>query len=295
MASEVSEILAHELQGLSFGKDFEEVGRVLEVGDGIARVYGLNQVESNELVEFDAGVRGIVLNLEEDNVGVVLLGDSVNVKEGQTVRRTKRIASIKVGDGLLGRIVNTLGEPLDGRGPIEGTLIELPLERKAPGVIFRQPVKEPLQTGLKAIDAMIPIGRGQRELIIGDRQTGKTAIALDTIINQKGEYDKGKPVFCVYVAIGQKGSTVANIAKTLEEKGAMAYTVIVSATAADSMHPLQELRLESFSAILVGRRWWCMMTSLSRLLVTAKCHCCYGVHRVERLTLAIYSTSTAVC
>ncbi|MFC2412199.1 MAG: F0F1 ATP synthase subunit alpha, partial [Bacteroides sp.] len=234
MASEVSEILAHELQGLSFGKDFEEVGRVLEVGDGIARVYGLNQVESNELVEFDAGVRGIVLNLEEDNVGVVLLGDSVNVKEGQTVRRTKRIASIKVGDGLLGRIVNTLGEPLDGRGPIEGTLIELPLERKAPGVIFRQPVKEPLQTGLKAIDAMIPIGRGQRELIIGDRQTGKTAIALDTIINQKGEYDKGKPVFCVYVAIGQKGSTVANIAKTLEEKGAMAYTVIVSATAADS-------------------------------------------------------------
>ena len=234
MASEVSEILAHELQGLSFGKDFEEVGRVLEVGDGIARIYGLNQVESNELVEFDAGVRGIVLNLEEDNVGVVLLGDSVNVKEGQTVRRTKRIASIKVGDGLLGRIVNTLGEPLDGRGPIEGNLVELPLERKAPGVIFRQPVKEPLQTGLKAIDAMIPIGRGQRELIIGDRQTGKTAIALDTIINQKGEYDKGKPVFCVYVAIGQKGSTVANIAKTLEEKGAMAYTVIVSATAADS-------------------------------------------------------------
>lgn len=232
-SSEVSELIAKELQGLSLDSGFEEVGRVLEVGDGIARIYGLRSVESNELVRFDSGVMGIVLNLEEDNVGVVLLGDSSPIKEGQLVKRTNRIASIQVGDGLLGRIINTLGEPIDGRGPIEGDLYELPLERKAPGVIYRQPVKEPLQTGIKAIDAMIPIGRGQRELIIGDRQTGKTAIAIDTILNQKSEFEAGKPVFCVYVAIGQKASTVANIAKTLEEKGAMHYTVIVSATAAD--------------------------------------------------------------
>ncbi len=232
-SSEVSEILAQELEGVSLDRGFEEVGQVLEVGDGIARIYGLKHVEANELIEFGSGVMGIVLNLEEDNVGAVLLGDTSLVKEGQTVRRTKRIASIKVGEGLLGRIVNTLGEPIDGMGPIEGDLYELPLERKAPGVIFRQPVNQPLQSGLKAVDAMIPVGRGQRELIIGDRQTGKTAIALDTIINQKAEYDKGKPVFCIYVAIGQKGTTVANIAKTLQEHGAMAYTVIVSATAAD--------------------------------------------------------------
>ncbi len=232
-SSEVSAILAQELEGLALDAGFEEVGRVLEVGDGIARIYGLNHVESNELVEFESGLRGIVLNLEEDNVGVVLLGSSTQVSEGSTVRRTKRIASIPVGEGLLGRIVNTLGEPIDGRGPIEGPVYPLAFERKAPGVIFRQPVKEPLQTGIKAIDAMIPIGRGQRELIIGDRQTGKTAIALDTIINQRSEYEKGKPVYCIYVAIGQKGSTVANIARTLEENGAMPYTVIISATAAD--------------------------------------------------------------
>ena len=232
-ASEISEILSQELLGLNAEKDFEEVGRVVEVGDGIARLFGLRGVEANELVDFESGVRGVVLNLEEDNVGVVLMGDSTLVKEGQLVRRTKRIASLMVGEGLLGRIVNTLGEPIDGKGPIEGKLYELPLERKAPGVVYRQPVKEPLQTGLKAVDAMIPIGRGQRELIIGDRQTGKTAIAIDTIINQRSGYEAGKPVYCIYVAIGQKGSTVANIAKTLEEAGALPYTIIVSATASD--------------------------------------------------------------
>ncbi|PIE84329.1 MAG: F0F1 ATP synthase subunit alpha [Bacteroidia bacterium] len=232
-SSEVSEILARELEGVSLGQGFEEVGQVLEVGDGIARIYGLRHVEANELIDFESGVRGIVLNLEEDNVGAVLLGESSQIKEGQRVKRTKRIASIPVGEGLLGRIVNTLGEPVDGKGPIEGELYELPLERKAPGVIYRQPVKQPLQSGIKAVDAMIPVGRGQRELIIGDRQTGKTAITLDTIINQRREYEAGKPVFCIYVAIGQKGSTVANIARTLAEHGAMDYTVIVSATAAD--------------------------------------------------------------
>lgn len=232
-ASEISSVLARELEGLSLSTDFEEVGQVLEVGDGIARVYGLHGVESNELVEFESGIQGIVLNLEEDNVGVVLLGASSLVLEGQTVRRTHRIASLPVGEGLLGRIVNTLGEPIDGRGAIPGKLYELPLERRAPGVRFRQPVKTPLQTGIKAIDAMVPIGRGQRELIIGDRQTGKTALAIDTIINQRGEYERGKPVYCVYVAIGQKGSTVASLARVLEEHGAMEYTVIVSATASD--------------------------------------------------------------
>jgi F-type H+-transporting ATPase subunit alpha len=205
----------------------------LQVGDGIARVYGLTKVQSGELVEFDNGLQGIVLNLEEDNVGVVLLGSSDAIKEGDTIKRTKKIASIKVGDGMLGRVVNTLGQPIDGKGPIAGTLYEMPIERKAPGVIYRQPVNEPLQTGLKAIDAMIPIGRGQRELIIGDRQTGKTTVAVDTIINQKEFYDKGEPVICIYVAIGQKNSTVANIVRTLEEKGAMAYTIIVAASASD--------------------------------------------------------------
>ena len=233
-ASEISEILSQELLGLNVEKDFEEIGRVVEVGDGIARLYGLRGVEANELVDFESGVRGVVLNLEEDNVGVVLLGASSLVKEGQRVRRTKRIASVFVGEGLLGRIVNTLGEPIDGKGPIEGKVYELPLERKAPGVLYRQPVKTPLQTGIKAVDAMIPIGRGQRELIIGDRQTGKTAIAIDTIINQRTAYEQGKPVYCIYVAIGQKGSTVANIAKTLEEAGAMPYTIIVSATASET-------------------------------------------------------------
>lgn len=231
--SEVSEILKQQLQGLKTKADLEEVGTVLQVGDGIARVYGLSNVQSNELVEFDKGVLGIVLNLEEDNVGVVLMGKSDNIREGDLVKRTRTIASIKVGEGLLGRVINTIGEPIDGRGPIQGDRYEMPLERKAPGVIYRQPVNEPLQTGIKAIDAMIPIGRGQRELIIGDRQTGKTAIALDTIINQKEFYDRGEPVYCIYVAIGQKGSTVANIAKTLEDHGAMPYTCIVSATASE--------------------------------------------------------------
>jgi len=231
--AEISQILRQQLEGLKLDASLEEVGTVLEVGDGIARIYGLSNVQSNELVEFFNGVMGIVLNLEEDNVGVVLLGPSVGIREGSQVRRTQRIASIPVGEGLLGRVVNTIGQPIDGKGPVTGTLIDLPLERKAPGVIFRQRVNRPIQTGIKAIDAMIPIGRGQRELIIGDRQTGKTAIAVDAIINQKEFYEQGKPVYCIYVAIGQKGSTVAQIAKTFEEYGAMAYTVIVSATASD--------------------------------------------------------------
>ncbi len=231
--AEVSEILKQQLKGLKTEAELEEVGTVLQVGDGIARIYGLSHVESNELIEFQNGVLGIVLNLEEDNVGAVLLGESQGIKEGDVVKRTKRIASINVGEGMLGRVINTIGQPLDGKGEIKGVTYEMPLERKAPGVLYRQPVTEPLQTGLKSIDAMIPIGRGQRELIIGDRQTGKTAIAIDTIINQKEFYDKGEPVYCIYVAIGQKGSTVANIARTLEEHGAMAYTVIVMATAAD--------------------------------------------------------------
>ena len=230
---EVSEILKKQLENFKTETEFEEVGAVLTVGDGIARIYGLKNVQSNEIVEFDNGIKGIVLNLEEDNVGIVLLGESKLIKEGDTVRRTNRIASINVGEGLLGRVINTIGDPIDGKGPIQGKLFEMPLERKAPGVIFRQPVKEPIQTGIKAIDAMIPIGRGQRELIIGDRQTGKTAIAIDTIINQKEFYDKGEPVYCIYVSIGQKGSTVANIANSLEKYGAMPYTVIVTATACE--------------------------------------------------------------
>ncbi|NLA23896.1 MAG: F0F1 ATP synthase subunit alpha [Bacteroidales bacterium] len=231
--SEVSAILKQQLEGVETKAGLEEIGTVLQVGDGIARIYGLNKVQANELIEFSNGVQGIVLNLEEDNVGAVLLGQSEDIKEGDTVKRLRRIASIMVGEPLLGRVVNTLGQPLDGRGPIEGELYEMPLERKAPGVIFRQPVTEPLQTGIKAIDSMTPIGRGQRELIIGDRQTGKTAIAVDTIINQKEFYDKGEPVYCIYVAIGQKGSTVAKIAQTLEDAGAMPYTTIVCATASD--------------------------------------------------------------
>lgn len=228
---EVSEILKRQLQGISNDVELQEVGSVLQVADGTALIYGLSNVQASEMIEFDNGVKGIVLNLEEDNVGAVLLGSSEGIHEGSIVKRTGKIASIDVGEGLLGRVINTLGEPLDGKGEIPGERYNMPLERKAPSVIYRQPVKEPLQTGLKAIDAMIPIGRGQRELIIGDRQTGKSAIAIDTIINQKEFYDKGEPVYCIYVAIGQKGSTVANIAKTLEEKGAMPYTVIVSATA----------------------------------------------------------------
>lgn len=232
-AAEVSAILKKQLSNFDATASLEEVGTVLQVGDGIARVYGLSNAQYGELVAFDNGLEGMVLNLEEDNVGVVLLGPSKDIKEGATVKRTQRIASIKVGEEMVGRVVDTLGNPIDGKGPIGGTLYEMPLERKAPGVIFRQPVNEPLQTGVKAIDAMIPVGRGQRELVIGDRQTGKTTVCIDTIINQKEFFDAGQPVFCIYVAVGQKASTVASIAKTLEDKGAMAYTVIVAANASD--------------------------------------------------------------
>ena len=236
--AEVSSILREQLAGSASAAQLEEVGTVLQVGDGIARIYGLTSVQSGELIEFENGVRGIVLNLEEDNVGVVLLEPSGDLKEGSTAKRTNSIASVKVGEGMLGRVVNMLGEPIDGKGPITGETFDMPIERKAPGVIYRQPVNEPLQTGIKSIDAMIPIGRGQRELIIGDRQTGKTTVAIDTIINQKEFYDAGEPVFCIYVAVGQKGSTVAGIVKTLEEAGALAYTVVVAATASDPA-PLQ--------------------------------------------------------
>ncbi len=238
--AEVSAILREQLLGTRTTAELEEVGTVLQVGDGIARVYGLNSVQAGELIDFPMGLRGIVLNLEEDNVGAVLLGHAHDIKEGDTVKRTGKIASIHVGEGMLGRVVNTLGEPIDGKGPISGKLYEMPLERKAPGVIFRQPVNEPLQTGIKAIDAMIPIGRGQRELIIGDRQTGKSTVAIDTIINQKEFYDRGEPVYCIYVAIGQKGSTVAQIVKTLENNGSMAYSVVVAANASDPA-PMQYL------------------------------------------------------
>ncbi len=231
--SEISEVLLSQLKDIDTSLHFEEIGKVLQVSDGVARMYGLTNAEAGELLEFESGVMGVVMNLEQDNVGAVLLGPTDEVKEGMTVRRTGRIASIKVGESMLGRVVDPLGVPLDGLGNIEGELTEMPLERKAPGVVYRQPVTEPLQTGLKAIDAMIPIGRGQRELIIGDRQTGKTAIAIDTIINQRSCYQAGKPVYCIYVAVGQKGSTVANIVETLRAKGAMDYTIVVAATAAD--------------------------------------------------------------
>jgi F-type H+/Na+-transporting ATPase subunit alpha len=232
--AEVSAILRQQLAGSDLGASLEEVGTVLQVGDGIARVFGLTSVQSGELVEFEkTGVKGIALNLETDNVGVVFLGEARDLLEGDIVKRTRQIAGISVGEGLLGRVINTVGDPIDGKGTVSWPLYEMPLERKAPGVIYRQPVNEPLQTGIKAIDAMIPIGRGQRELIIGDRQTGKSTIALDTILNQKEFYDKGEPVYCIYVAVGQKGSTVANLARILEQKGALAYTVIVSATASD--------------------------------------------------------------
>jgi len=229
--AEISAIIKNQLAGFVAETSMEEIGTVLQIGDGIARIYGLLNVESNEMIEFSNGTIGIVLNLEEDNIGAVLLGSSEGIREGDTVKRKRRIASIMAGDGVLGRVINTLGEPIDGKGPIKGERFEMPLERKAPGVIYRQPVTEPLQTGIKAIDAMIPIGRGQRELIIGDRQTGKTAIAIDTIINQRENFESGNPVYCIYVAIGQKGSTIANIAATLEKYGAMEYTTIISATA----------------------------------------------------------------
>ena len=232
-AAEVSAIIKQQLTGFDTGVSLDEVGSVLQVGDGIARVYGLSNAQYGELVSFDSGLEGIVLNLEEDNVGVVLLGPSKGVKEGDTVKRTQRIASINVGEGVIGRVVDALGNPIDGKGALTGDLYEMPLERKAPGVIFRQPVNEPLQTGIKSIDAMIPIGRGQRELVIGDRQTGKTTVCIDTILNQKEFYDAGEPVYCIYVAVGQKASTVAAIAKLLEDKGALAYTTIVAANASD--------------------------------------------------------------
>jgi F-type H+-transporting ATPase subunit alpha len=235
---EISAILREQLSNFKTAAQLEEVGTVLQVGDGIARIYGLNNVRAGELVEFDNGLRAIALNLEEDNVGVVMMGESSEIKEGDTVKRTGLIGSIKVGEGLVGRVINTLGEPIDGKGPIKGELYEMPLERKAPGVIYREPVKEPLQTGIKAIDAMIPIGRGQRELVIGDRQTGKSAICIDTIINQKEFYAAGKPVYCIYVAIGQKASTIAGVMKTLQDNGATAYTTIVAASASDPA-PLQ--------------------------------------------------------
>ena len=231
--SEISQVLLEQLKDIDTSLHFEEIGKVLQVSDGVARMYGLTNAEAGELLEFESGVMGVVMNLEQDNVGAVLLGPTDEIKEGMTVRRTGRIASIKVGEKMLGRVVDPLGVPLDGLGKVEGDLTEMPLERKAPGVIFRQPVTEPLQTGIMAIDSMIPIGRGQRELIIGDRQTGKTAIAIDTIINQRANYEAGNPVYCIYVAVGQKGSTVANIVETLRSKGAMDYTVVIAATAAD--------------------------------------------------------------
>ena len=231
--SEVSTILRQQLEGISTNIRTEEVGTVLQVSDGVARIYGLDNAEANELLQFDNGMEAIVMNLEEDNVGAVLLGSTDKIKEGDIVKRTRRIASINVSEGMIGRVINPLGNPIDGKGEITGETCEMPLERKAPGVIFRQPVNEPLQTGIKAVDAMIPIGRGQRELIIGDRQTGKTSIAIDTIINQRSSYEAGNPVYCIYVAIGQKGSTVAALVNTLQEKGAMDYTIVVSATASD--------------------------------------------------------------
>ena len=248
-AAEVSAILKKQLANFDASVSLEEVGTVLEVGDGIARIFGLSKVENGELVHFESGQEGMVLNLEEDHVGVVLLGSSTQIKEGDTVKRTKTIASIKVGEGIVGRVINTLGEPIDGKGPILGELYEMPFERKAPGVIYRQPVNEPLQTGIKAIDAMIPIGRGRRELVIGDRQTGKTTVCIDTILNQKEFYDAGNPVYCIYVAIGQKASTVAGIAKTLEDAGALAYTTIVAANASDPA-PMQVYA--PFAGVAIG-------------------------------------------
>ena len=269
--SEVSEILRMQLEGIDSKAQFEEIGKVLQVSDGVVRIFGLNNAEANELLEFESGIKGVVMNLEEDNVGAVLLGPTDQVEEGQMVKRTGRIASINVGEGLLGRIINPLGEPIDGGVPITGANVEMPLERKAPGVIYREPVSQPLQTGIKAIDAMIPIGRGQRELIIGDRQTGKTSIAVDTIINQKRNFDEGDPVYCIYVAIGQKGSTVANIVNTLRNHGAMEYTIVVAANASDpaalqyfapyagaaigEFSAIQAVMLSLFTMTFPNRRW----------------------------------------
>ena len=284
--SEVSEILKQELSDVQRKVSFEEVGTVLDVGDGVAHVYGLDNVEANELVEFENGVTGVAMNLEESNVGVILLDKVNSVSEGMTVKRTGSIASIPVGEGLMGRVINVLGEPIDGKGPIEGERLRLPLDRKAPGVIFRQPVEQPLQTGLKAIDSMIPIGRGQRELIIGDRQIGKTAIALDTIINQKSEYEAGKPVFCIYVAIGQKASTVATLVNSLIQHGAMPYTCVIAANASDSA---------AMRATRAATPWWCTTTSPSRPWPTARYRSSSSALRAARLILATSSTCTAAC
>ena len=278
--AEVSAILKQQLAEVNLDVELEEVGTVLTVGDGIARVYGLNNAQSGELVEFDNGDQGIVQNLEEDNVGVVMLGEVSTINEGDTVKRTRRIASLPVGEGLLGRVINTIGQPIDGKGPIMGELFEMPIERKAPGVIYRQPVEQPLQTGIKAIDSMIPIGRGQRELIIGDRQTGKTAIAIDTIINQKNNYDAGDPVYCIYVACGQKGSTVANLVKNLEEKGAMEYTVVVAATASD---PAAMQFYAPFAGAAIGEYFrdlpWRRVLSAQP---SARARCPYNTERPDR-------------
>jgi F-type H+-transporting ATPase subunit alpha len=276
---------------------YEEVGTVLQVSDGVARIYGLEGAEAGELLEFEGGVTGVVMNLEEDNVGAVLFGSSEHVKEGYNVRRTHRIASVMVSEEMVGRVINPLGEAIDGRGEIGGERFEMPLERKAPGVVFRQPVSEPLQTGLKAVDAMIPIGRGQRELIIGDRQTGKTAIAIDTIINQRAGYLRGEPVYCIYVAVGQKGSTVATIVNTLREKGAMDYTIVVAATASDPaasniLPPLLVRPLASTSAIRAATHLWSTTTCRSRPWPIVRCRSSCAAPRVGRPTRAISSTST---
>lgn len=274
--SEVSAILRQQLEGINTCIHMEEVGTVLQVSDGVARIYGLDNAEANELLEFDNGMEAIVMNLEEDNVGAVLLGPTDHVKEGDTVKRTRRIASINVSESMIGRVIDPLGNPIDGKGEITGKKYQMPLERKAPGVIYRQPVNEPLQTGIKAVDAMIPIGRGQRELIIGDRQTGKTSIAIDTIINQRSNYEVGQPVYCIYVAIGQKGSTVASLVNTLQEKGAMDYTIVVSATASDpaamqnTSLPLPEPPSANISATVDAMPWWFTMTCRNRRLPTAR-------------------------
>ena len=275
--SEVSDILRKQLEGINTHVQLDEIGTVLQVSDGVVRIYGLRNAEANELLEFDNGIKAIVMNLEEDNVGAVLLGPTDRIKEGFIVKRTKHIASIRVGEGMLGRVIDPLGEPLDGKGLIGGDLYEMPLECKAPGVIFRQPVNQPLQTGLKAVDAMIPIGRGQRELIIGDRQTGKTAIAIDTIINQRTNFLTGDPVYCIYVAIGQKGSTVASIVNTLREYGAMDYSVVVAATAGDPAAlqyyaPFAGAAIGEYFVIPAVTRWWFMMTFPSRQLPIVRSH-----------------------
>lgn len=274
--SEVSDVLLRQLENIDTNIKFEEVGIVLSIGDGVARIYGLTGVTENELIEFDNGVMAVAMNLEEDNVGAVLLGSSEGIKEGQSVKRTGRVASIEVSESMLGRVINPLGQPLDGGGDIAGEKFLMPLDRKAPGVIYRQPVNQALQTGLKAVDSMIPIGRGQRELIIGDRQTGKTAIAIDTIINQKENYENGDPVYCIYVAIGQKASTVANIVNTLKENGAMPYTIVVSATAAEPaalqyFAPLPVRPSENSSATVACMPLSFTMTSPSRLWPIVKC------------------------